>query len=433
MIQQQAVGKGLIVLLVAVAVVVLAAGGAMAASITHAVDPEHGAAYITYVTNKAKEFYQETGHQVNIINVSGQRTQIAVWAAANSLPDAVDVVSDNAYSYFEQGMFADLRPYFSRPAAGSRVLDDFLPLSLVAFTAPEKSSSPGAIFAYPWNVLHFIGAYNTELMARSGLTPPNELGEEWNWETMRQYAGKLSVQAAQVSQKRYGIQIPKVWHRWGVYFRHAGNPIFNRDIDPDQVNLNTTAALNTLRFLVSMREEEHLTWDNWVFNQGQAAISFNANPNFALTMKNYNITIDFIPFAYGPDGANGVEVQAAGVAMNKKTTNPDLVWQWLNYLWGDYEHIVEFIETTSRIPVLKRAQTDFLNISKSWAPHAHLIIEGLAGKGTGLRPVVRAGGVVGIVENWIHQAMDLKVMPADALYQAHHLANEALKEDWARR
>ena len=240
--------KGRLTATIALLVMVFALPlGVQAVSITHAVDPAHGEWYVNFVMDQAREFYEQTGIQVNISAVGDHRSQILVWAAGNALPAAVDIVSDNGLLFFRAGLFLDLRDLFAR--SRSIKLNDLLPISLAAFTAPDPYDiEPGAVFAFPYMLYNVNAAYNVPLLENSGLPSPNTLGDAWNWDTAYQYAQKLTIDKnADGRTDQWGLFIPRIMSRWGILFRHAGNPIFDRDFDPTAVNLNTPAARQTMQ------------------------------------------------------------------------------------------------------------------------------------------------------------------------------------------
>jgi len=256
-------GAMLAVVLLALA---CASFGAYAASIIHAVDGSHGQQYVDHVAAKAREFTEKTGIQVNIMSASGHREQIAVWAAGGALPDAVDIVSDNGLGFFRSGLFLNLAPYFDRGAASREA---FSPIALLAFSAPEDYDiEPGAIFAYPSFLHNYNAGINVAIFDNSGLARPAELGDAWNWETLKDYARKMTIDRnSDGTLDQWGVFVPKSYLGWGPLFRHAGNPLFDRDFDPTAAFLNTEAAVDALQFIVEMSEASYMVWDNWRFSE----------------------------------------------------------------------------------------------------------------------------------------------------------------------
>ena len=414
---------------VAVALVaLLLLPGQARAQIVHAVDGAHGQAYVDHVSQKALEFTEKTGILVNIMTASGHREQIAVWAAGGALPDAIDIVSDNGLSFFRHSLFVDLRPYFER--SSSVHLADFVPIALTAFTAPEDYDfQAGALFAYPSFLHNYNAAINVPLFENAGLVFPNDLGDAWNWETLADYAKKLTVDINSDGRlDRWGLFIPKTYLGWMPFFRHAGNPIYDRDFDPTEAFLNTEAAYDTLQFLVEMTADQYFVWDNWRFNEGYTGISYAASPNYAQQMRERHLTIDYVPYAKGPGGANGSEFQVAGTAIAATSDHPDLVWQWLRYLWGEKENVDEMITRAQRIPALLASTDTFNALASGWAPNAHIILASAGYPGSGLRPIVRDGRILGIVTEWVHQAIDGRVPTSTALTTAQEQLNAVFRE-----
>ncbi|HHT26914.1 MAG TPA: extracellular solute-binding protein [Firmicutes bacterium] len=406
--------------------------GAQAAAITHAVDPAHGEWYVNFIIDQAKEFYKQTGIQVNISAVGDHRSQILVWAAGNALPDAVDIVSDNGLLFFRAGLFLDLKDLFDQST--DIRLNDLLPIALSAFTAPEPYDiEPGAVFAFPYMLYNVNAAYNVRLLENAGLPSPNTLGAGWNWDKAYEYAQKLTVDKnSDGKTDQWGLFMPRIMSRWGILFRHAGNPIFDRDYDPTAVQLNTPAARQTLQWVVDMAQSGYIAWENWQFNEGRAVLSFNGASNIGMLMSRYNQEVDHIPFPYGPAGANGAEFQVFGTAINKKSKNIDLTWQWLSFLWGDRDRIIAACKQMVNVPALRSVISIYDSQINTWTKHSQIVIESANYKGSGLRPIVRDGRIGSTVEQTINQALALTMPLEQALVEAQERTTAILKEIFGR-
>src|SRR5690606_17132011 len=94
--------------------------------------------------------------------------------------------------------------------------------------------------------------------------------------------------------------------------------------------------------------------------------------NTAQQMADRHLTVDYAPYAYGPGGVNGSEFQVAGTAISATTENADLVWQWLNFLWGDPNNTEGMIRATNRIPAQIAGLTLFNDLAADWAPNIHV-------------------------------------------------------------
>ncbi len=407
--------------------VTMLVSGAMAQSIIHAVDGAHGQQYVDHVSEMARKFSTETGIQVNVMTASGHREQIAVWAAGGALPDAIDIVSDNGLGFFRQGLFMDLTQFFDR---GSQRLDDLIPIAVEAFTAPENLEvQPGAVFAFPSFLHNYNAGYNVPIFENAGLVFPSELGEAWNWETLRDYARKLTIDRNSDGRiDQWGLFIPKSYLGWGPLFRHAGNPIFDRDVDPTAAFLNTEAAIETVEFLAEMTEGQYFVWENWQFSEGRTGLSYAFASNTAQLMADRHLTVDYAPYAYGPGGVNGSEFQVAATAISSTTEHADLVWQWLTFLWGDPSNTEGMINATKRIPAQISGLTLFNDLASDWAPNIHVVAASAGLPGSGLRPIVRDSRILGTISNWVHQAIDGQVPAFSALTTAQEQVDAIFRE-----
>jgi multiple sugar transport system substrate-binding protein len=422
----------IIALLVGVFSFVFAAQ-AQAVTLTYAADSQHGQYHYDYLLERAQEFKEATGIDVEI-TWSNHRAKIPVWAASGSMPDVVDIVSDYAIQYVD--LYEDLRPYFEQD--DEIKLSAFAPLTINAFTIPSNySRNAGVLLALPYSFFSVIGGINKPLLNNAGLASPNTLGSQWTWDTLAEYTQKLtSDPSGSGNYAQYGLQLPFNIFRLHALFRQAGNPLYNRDFDPDQVTANTPGARATIRFLTDLINRGGVTTTSLnqaklPFASGIVAITYDAGPNFAQQVlgANAGMDIDVIPYAYGPAGLRSVEATCLGVAVSRDSKLKDIAWQWLKFAFVEPEGLTRYLEITGRPPAINSLARFFVTNVGGRLEHAHIIMEAPGYPGSGVRPILRDTNVSSLIQTILNDGiLKQKYSVEEMIYNIQNQGNALLAD-----
>ncbi|HET7560258.1 MAG TPA: extracellular solute-binding protein [Limnochordia bacterium] len=390
-----------------------------------AIDPAHGTDYINFMKGRAKAYTAETGTPVNIIVPSDERTQINVWAAAGTLPDVMDVVSDQGLNYVREGVFLDLRSLIQKDAAMS--LDHFNEQAAAGFTLPGylPFAHGGMVYAIPFSLWNFNGAVNTDMLNTAGLADPMSLGDQWTWASYADYMRKLTRPDANGKIQQYGAEFNTWIYRFDAWFRDGHGAFFEHDFDPTKVTVDSPENRQTLATLVDWLKEGIMTPQGSMYGNGKAAFQWSAGPNEAL-VGNHPFKHAYVTFPRGPQGDYGTEFTMMGTGIASTSKHVDLAWKWLKWLWGSEKNAAAFSVATIRPPALRSLASYYVLNVNNKMPHSEIVIDSTGYPGTGLRPMVRNGNIVSAIETNIKNAFSLKVSPNVALAQAQQQAQGLL-------
>ena len=213
-------------LMIVAAVLVLLCGIGVSSSevttITHLSTTAHSESWQEFLYEMAGLF-EEANPQYKVDIQIGAYEKFLVMIAGGVSPDVLDLPTHGAGSAVADGLFLDLRPYLTRER---RLADKFPKPMLDALTSPD-----GTLFMLPIEAYSIVTWYNLDMLNGAGLTPPAQLGQKWNWDTMREYGRKLTKRNADGSVQVWGLDAsePPI-HPDG----QAGGNFFDRDIFPTQ-------------------------------------------------------------------------------------------------------------------------------------------------------------------------------------------------------
>lgn len=404
-----------VLVLVSVAVLMLT-GNALGLTLTVAAEANHGPEHVDYVRWCASQYEELTGIEVEVISPAGQRTQIPILAAAGTLPDIVSVNHHLMMDY--EGIFRDLTTYLERDDRLS--IDAFFPVSIDSFRHEN------GIYAIPFSLWTVNSGINLRLISEMGLSSPNDLNpEDWNWDMLKEYGRKVTQDTSGDGYpNQFGISLSTWIHRWGMIFRHAGNPIFDRDVDPTRIMLDTPEALETVEFLRDLRLYD---WVGGNFFEGNVGIFYvGAGPNLAHFIGD-NFEGDFLPNPYGPADANGTEFVSMGYSISTGSRHPDQAWDFLSFMWGNPDRVQRFCVASDRPSALLELGPWYAEELMS-LPNGRIVLDSLLYRGAGWRPVLRDPGIFSVIQNYINQAIAGEIPPREALVHAQEMGTVRLRE-----
>ena len=192
------------------------------------------------------ELFEEAYPQYKVDIQIGAYEKFLVMIAGGVSPDVLDLPTHGAGSAVADGLFLDLRPYLNRER---RLADKFPKPMLDALTAPD-----GTLFMLPIEAYSIVTWYNLDMLNAAGLTPPAELGQKWNWDTMREYGRKLTKRSADGNVQVWGLD--RVRSRPYIQTVQAGGNFFDRDIFPTKSMILSDPVITGVEFI------EKLIWED---------------------------------------------------------------------------------------------------------------------------------------------------------------------------
>lgn len=252
-----AMRKGNVILIVALLVVTMVGTPALAQQIhlTHLFNPSHHEAHQRFVEKKAVEFQAiHPNVKIEVVVSPGNYVEKVLIASAGGVPyDIVEPTSAQISAFASQGILKDLNPYFER---GDVNLGAFLPMALVPF------DWDGELICLPSEVNAVTTVANVRLFEEAGLSTPQQLGSDWNWDTLVDISPKLSGDLTGVGvSNRWAVLLPHSFHRvLPALVHNAGGDVFDAQVQPgNSMFLKDPAVREGLQFYLDLYERNWLT------------------------------------------------------------------------------------------------------------------------------------------------------------------------------
>lgn len=203
--------------------------------ITHLSYPGHGDAWPNWVEERATAYERlNPGIEIEIMQSSGNAVDhFVALRAGGTLPDVSEMPITHGARFASEEYFLDLKPFVERDNTIS--LDMFVPITVDALTWTDNS-----LWGLPADVYVVPTYYNKGFFAEAGLASPNDLGDDWNWESVVSSGKKLTRDTNNDGQpERIAITgFSGMWSHMDVV-RKAGGQLYDRYKDPTESLLNT--------------------------------------------------------------------------------------------------------------------------------------------------------------------------------------------------
>ncbi|MGI6083095.1 MAG: ABC transporter substrate-binding protein [Limnochordia bacterium] len=336
-------------LMIVAAVLVLLCGIGVSSSevttITHLSTTAHSESWQEFLYEMAGLF-EEANPQYKVDIQIGAYEKFLVMIAGGVSPDVLDLPTHGAGSAVADGLFLDLRPYLTRER---RLADKFPKPMLDALTSPD-----GTLFMLPIEAYSIVTWYNLDMLNGAGLTPPAQLGQKWNWDTMREYGRKLTKRNADGSVQVWGLD--RVRSRPYIQTVQAGGNFFDRDIFPTQSRILSEPVIAGVEFIEKLIWEDESTQPHGkggALYTGQAAIDTVDGPGILGTrMRNVGFEWDVAPQPFGPAN-NATNVSLNGFEISAHSANKEAAWDWVKFIGTTDDAHRRFVRHTGRLSVLR--------------------------------------------------------------------------------
>lgn len=386
----------------------------------------HGDGWHNFVKQMAAEFMEQHPNvKIEImINGADYLDKVRVMTAAGSPPDITDLNSGNGYLSLE-GLFLDLAPYLAREDASVRanILDNAL----------ELYTTEGVVWGMPNSLFMTVSWYNKDLLDIAGLAYPSELSmNEWNWDTLRTYARKLTVD-------RDGDGVNEQWGldrqsaAWLQFVASNGGYLYERRDDPTTSLWNSEAVLQAVDFNRQLMQDDRVAtvaWDaNTHFWTGRSGMAVVDGPGRLASLMNVNFDWDIAMQPAGPNGCNCGTVSADGFQINAYSENPDMAWEYLRFLTLRAESIHSFVKHTGRFPALVGVHEAYPTVNPNAPDNWRAFVDTAAHPGAYLAPVVPAADRITPIQNtYLDQIWQGRIAARVGLQQIHEQVQMILNE-----
>lgn len=292
--------------------------------------------------------------------IAGIVEKVRVMVASGAQLDVVEFWPEGASALFNDHILMDIGPYV---AAEPGFQQRLVPLRLQSYTWQ------GNLLGLPLNANAFPTYYNADLLANAGLLSPPQLGQQWNWSVLVEYAKRLTVDTnSDGTPDQWGLLAGPAVLRLPIWLHNAGGSLFDRYSDPTEARLTSPETVSGLRFFTSLFTEHRVTQLGGVpaFVSGKLGFAFDSGPFYVATLAAADV-----PFQWGlwhrPTGPanNGTILLGTGYIIPKSTRQPDLAWEWVRFCAARPESIQRMYEITARTPAYSPALAGYAKYMRS--------------------------------------------------------------------
>ena len=311
------------------------------------------------VIPKFKKLYP--GVDINLIITPAEQVdpKLLTMVAAGSPPDVFSMWGTSGFmDYYNKDLLLDLTPYIRTDIKKEDYVDGIFDIYAV---------DGNKYFSFP-QITNFslMIAYNKTLFKEAGLPNlPTKWGDpSWTWDTMRDYAKKLTKNYGKGANAQYGISIDTTAPHQLIYQFGADNflPETYKTGVADKSNFDDPAVINSLQKIADLiyvdkvsptpAENKSLSQMGPIFKTGKVAMTTT------LPTQAYGNFKD-VPFEWGlaplpSAGANRGILFNGAWFIAKQSKSPDAAWALLKYL-NTPENAKDMMDVTGFLIPLKEA------------------------------------------------------------------------------
>lgn len=386
--------------------------------IVHLTYASHHPEWAEFLYMMAERFEAETGLQVEVeVGPSGgaYREQVLVRTAGGVPPDVMDFNPGQAALPIQSRLFEDLRPYVERDQVD---LSQFPPVAIEGMTAPD-----GTMWGLPMGLFPISVYFNVDMFSQAGLANPNDLGDDWTWETYLDSARRLTITDAEGKVLQFGTIDPRF--RWQILVHQAGGRVYDRHVFPTESRFDTPEVLEALEFRQALWQAGTISDHGGVWNQA-AAISMVDGPT-VFNRQVGDFEMDVALQAQGP-ASRSTLVNPDGFQIHSASTNKEAAWRWIRFLVTEIENQMEFASITGRLPSQRDAMLRYHEIPRPLPANWYSIIEATFDPDAHAPYVVPDLEMTSVVDRVIGQIWRGEVAPQTGVQQIHELLTALLGE-----
>lgn len=340
--------------------------------LTHYNYSGHGDDHRRFVEQRAQAFMkQHPDIEIQVVTDAGANywDKLTSMVAAGTPPDVLELYPEAAAPFVAAGALRDLRPFLQRDRDVS--LNDFVPVTVQGFTWADT------LWGLPTSTYQIMTFYNLDLLDTHGLVAPAERGENWTWETLRDYARKVTRDVNGDGRlDRWGIRASHDFFRWWILADQAGGKLFDRIVDPTKATFQDPGVQAGLQYytdLVVVDRAVQTDANPWY--EGSVGISIVDGPSMFGILTNRGVAWrwDAAQLARGPVH-NGTYIFLNGFQMGAQTRHPNEAWQWLKSLVSE-ESLREYARITGRTPARTRLLPQYVRLLPGAPAHAAAAVD----------------------------------------------------------
>lgn len=349
--------KALIIVL-ALALIGIAASVVSAVSVTHLTYLYHGDAFLRYLEEKAAEFKKLTNIDVEII--VGNQEKFKTMLAGGADPDIHDL-PDFDYLAFSD-YYVDIIPLLKRDG----LLGQFNP-GLIKAMSDQK----GALHEVPQGIASVVGFFNRTMFLEAGVTPPDKLGSEYNWDAVLQLGKKLTRDVdGDGIPETFGVD--RGYAYWRRAVAQAGGRFYEYDSNGQAIRSlwNTPEVEQGLSYVARLWEEGTIPWmrvarhDDYFFWTGKTGIDIvDATGIIGSYLSKVTWDWDMTLLPAGPKGPIASGAGGYGPNIMASTKHLNEAWEWCKFLFINRRNMEDMMALVGTVPALTSAQPAYAGIA----------------------------------------------------------------------
>jgi multiple sugar transport system substrate-binding protein len=366
------------------------------------------------------------GKQVVASNPSSYWNKVVATLASGTGPDVFLMNNVNFKQYAKNGSVADLSSYLNADKTASANIKPMLA------AAQDWYQYHGKAMGVPWDYSTGVVSYNLDQFRAASLTPPADLGKQWTWSTMRDYATKLTQKQGN-TETRSGIWVYNgLENGWYTFAVASGAQFFNANLD--QCTISSPEATAGLEFLVSMMKDGTAAPQSYqdvalkannsddngeIFTHGATSMMLDGDWMFTAYEKVKSLSWDSTIFPYAPSGKTANTSNLRGLVMNPAAKQKDQAWAWMAYLMTpDVQNQIP--QLLGEVPANNdSAKTYYFDPAKGGPPPGRKSLGPDLDATTPLpaSDLVAWGDISNAASKWVGKVYTFSLAPADALKQ----------------
>ncbi|HEV7214528.1 MAG TPA: sugar ABC transporter substrate-binding protein [Chloroflexota bacterium] len=301
--------------------------------------------------------------------------KIITLQAGGQGPDVFEINNSSYVNWAHNGSLTDVTSYVNQDKTVAAAMKDTYQSMVDWYTYKGK------LMGLPWDFSAGTVNYNLDHFKAAGLTPINDLGKQWDWNMMKEYATKLT-QSNGPTTTRGGMWVHNSTENgWYSFCAANGARFFNATLD--QCTIASAEAIAGLDFLLGMIKtgisatpafqsaaNKAVPSGGTPFTDGATSMDLEGDWNYTTYEKVKGFTNwDAGIFPYSPTSGKTINTSnLRGIVLNTVSKKKDLAWQWMSYLKSN--------AVQDQIPLLfgeipstkTSAETNYLDTAKGGPP-----------------------------------------------------------------
>lgn len=293
-----------------------------------------------WMAEKTKDFYEQTGIQVNVEQVAYSDSHNKFVVDASSAGGTYDLYATTEYwlpEFYEGGWIVDIKPYLEN----SDLYEESYDIGDVSQAMLDLNSIDGKLLAMPWKFNSQMLCYRSDLIAAAPASWDDVLAAA----KAQSETGTTGIALALSKASAMDIYLNLLYQNGGTFLSD----------DLKTCNLDTAQAKEAMEFLVELAKytSDGAVNSQWpetatLISQGSAAMAYMVNTQAGniLDSEKSDVT-DKIAFAEQPGPVTPCGTSSTwGICITQNCENPEAAFLFIQYITGA-SNMKELVEQTN--------------------------------------------------------------------------------------